>query len=189
MKKITERKVVSDMQEMMCPFCLKTVQTDVCTHCGGDVHYPGYPGHLPVGYTLQGRSIYVLGAYIGQGGFGITYIALDMTTNQRVAIKEYYPSHCCIRSNSTYVHPGAGQEETFTKGKQHFILEAQMLQSLSDLDSVVKVLDYFEANNSAYLVMEYLDGLSLKDHVEKNGKFDAQPFLNQMKPLMADVSA
>ena len=66
-------------------------------------------------------------------------------------------------------------------------MEAQMLQSLSDLDSVVKVLDYFEANNTAYLVMEYLDGRSLKDHVEKIGKLDAQIFLKQMQPLMADM--
>ena len=156
------------MLETMCPFCLNTAATDICPHCGRDIHYPGYPGHLPVGYTLHGHSVYILGSYIGQGGFGITYIALDMTTNQRVAIKEYYPNHCCGRNNSAYVYPSAGQEETYAKGKQHFILEAQMLQSLSDLSSVVKVLDYFEANNSAYLVMEYLDGLSLKDHLEKN---------------------
>ena len=175
------------MQATLCPFCMRTVQADICPYCGRDVHYPGYPGHLPVGYALNGRSTYILGAYIGQGGFGITYIAIDIITGQRVAIKEYYPSHCCLRTNSVEVYSGAGQEATYSKGKQHFILEAQMLQSLSDLDSVVKVLDYFEANNSAYLVMEYLDGPSLKDHVEKQGKLPAQAFLKQMKPLMADM--
>ena len=176
------------MHKQFCPFCMSEVQaSDCCPQCGKDVHYVGYPGHLPVGYTLQDRHVYIMGSYIGQGGFGITYIALDMTTNQRVAIKEYYPSHCCIRNSSTHIYPSAGQEETYTKGKHHFLQEAQMLQSLSDLSSVVKVLDFFEANNSAYLVMEYLDGSSLKDHVEKNGKLDAQTFLKQMQPLMADM--
>ena len=175
------------MQTTLCPFCMNPAMGSVCQHCGRDVHYSGYPGHLPVGYTLQGRGTYILGSYIGQGGFGITYIALDTTSNQNVAIKEYYPSHCCLRNNTTHVYPSAGQEETYNKGKQHFIMEAQMLQSLSDLDSVVKVLDYFEANNSAYLVMEYLDGPSLKDHIEQNGQLPAQEFLAKMKPLMADM--
>ena len=98
----------------------------------------------------------MIGAAIGQGGFGITYIALDATTNQRVAIKEYYPTHCCGRNNSTFVCASFGQEEMFVKGKDHFMNEAKILQSLSDIDSVVKVTDYFEANNAAYLVIGHM---------------------------------
>lgn len=176
------------MKTSLCPFCLKMVHTKICPYCGSDVNYPGYPNHLPVGYTLTGRMPYVIGAARGQGGFGITYIALDMTTNQRVAIKEYYPNHCCGRNNSTYVYPSFGQEEAFTKGKQHFLEEAQILYQLSNIDSIVKVLDYFEANNSAYLVMEFLDGISLKDYVENQGQVSASIILQQMKPLMKDMA-
>ena len=175
------------MQASLCPFCMKSAETEICPHCGRDTRYTGHSHYLPLGYTLQGRNTYLLGAAIGQGGFGITYIALNLQDNQRVAIKEYFPTHCCARENIVSVSSYPEQESTFCKGKAHFIDEAQMLQSLSDLGSVVKVLDYFEANNSAYLVMEYLDGLSLKDHVEKNGKLSARQFLNQMKPLMADM--
>ena len=179
--------MVANLEASMCPFCMRATTESPCPHCGKDVSYSGYPSHLPVGYNLRGKYSYVIGASLGQGGFGITYIALNVDTNLRIAIKEYYPSHCSIRENGTTVFPGYGQEETYNKGKQHFIMEAQMLQSLSDLDSVVKVLDYFEANNTAYLVMEYLDGSSLKDYVEKNGKLPAQNFLQQMKPLMSDM--
>lgn len=175
------------MQTTMCPFCMRAATGAICSHCGRDVHYPGHANHLPVGYTLQGQHAYILGAAIGQGGFGITYIAMDAQTNQRVAIKEYFPTHCCGRSSMTEICSNLGQEETFIRGKEHFLQEAQMLRSLSDLNSVVCVLDFFKANNSAYLVMEYLDGLSLKDYVEKNGKFPAQKFLSQLKPLMADM--
>ena len=175
------------MTGMMCPYCMNTVQESICPHCGRAVHYKGRPNHLPVGYTLNGQHPYVLGAAIGQGGFGITYIALDVETNLKVAIKEYFPTHCCGRSDVTIVYPNLDQEETLDKGKMRFLDEARMLKSLSDLASVVNVLDFFEANNSAYLVMEYLDGLSLKDHVEKKGKLPAQQFLVQLKPLMVDM--
>ena len=175
------------MQSCTCPFCLKIVQTEICPYCGNDVNYSGYPNHLPAGYTLTGNVPYILGVALGQGGFGITYIALNTITGQRVAIKEYFPNHCCGRNNSTYVYPSYGQEDTFIKGRAHFLQEAQMLQSLSDIDSIVKVYDYFEANNSAYLVMEFLDGRSLKDHVEHHGKMEAQSFLQQIRPLMDDM--
>ena len=65
--------------------------------------------------------------------------------------------------------------------------EAQLLKALSDLKGVVHVLDFFEFNNSAYLVMEYPDGPSLKQYVHKYGKFPAKKFLEQMYPLMEDI--
>lgn len=176
------------MQTSLCPYCLKMVQTDTCPYCGCDVNYCGYPNHLPVGFTLNGRNPYVIGAARGQGGFGITYIALDTVTNQRVAVKEYYPTHCCGRNNSTYVYPSYGQEATFSKGKGHFLEEAQILHSLSDINSIVRVMDFFESNNTAYLVMEFLDGSSLKDYVSHQGKLSASIFLQQMKPLMEDIA-
>ena len=172
---------------LLCPFCMNPATGEICPHCGRCVNYLGKIGHLPVGFTLQWIDTYILGAAIGQGGFGITYIAVNAATMEKVAIKEYFPTHCCTRTDVTTVYPYSDQEDAFTTGKHRFLEEARMLKSLSDLDSVVNVLDLFEANNSAYLVMEYLEGSSLKDHVEKNGKLPAQAFLNQMKPLMADM--
>ena len=175
------------MAARLCPFCMRMAEEDTCTHCGKNVNYAGSPAHLPAGYVVSGRHPYVLGAALGQGGFGITYIALDMITNERVAIKEYYPSYCSTRTNNDTVTAYSSQEEVYQKGKERFLDEARTLKSLSDLKNIVNVLDFFEANNSAYLVMEFLDGSSLKEYAAENGKFPAQKFLDQIRPLIEDI--
>jgi len=176
-----------NIKMVLCPFCLKEVQEELCPYCGKEVTYNGDPMHLHPGYVLKGKHPYVFGAALGQGGFGITYIALDMQTNQRVAIKEYFPTYCAGRTDDLSVASYRGQEEEFRKGRDRFLDEARMVKSLSDLPSVVNILDFFEANNSAYLVMEFLEGRSLKDCVKQDGKFEVQKFLKQIRPLMADV--
>ena len=177
------------MQATFCPYCLKLVTTDTCPYCGSNVHYTGNPMHLPVGTTLNGAHPYVLGACRGQGGFGVTYIALDAMTNARVAVKEYFPTYCSGRTSGMTIQSYYGQEDSYEKGRERFLDEARMLQSLSDLNSVVNVADFFETNNTAYLVMEFLDGCSLKDYVLQNGKMPAKQFLEQLKNLMADIDA
>ena len=171
----------------LCPFCLNEIQEQTCPYCGKSASYTGDPMHLQAGHILHGRNPYILGATLGQGGFGITYIAVDLQTKLRVALKEYFPAYCAGRSDKVTVTPYRGQEEAFSKGKERFLDEARMLKSLSDLPGMVNVLDYFEANNSAYLVMEFLEGDSLKVYAQKNGKFPAQPFLKQLRPLMEDI--
>ena len=166
---------------------MRMTESETCPHCGKNVNYAGSTAHLPAGYVVSGKQPYVLGAALGQGGFGITYIALDMVTGERVAIKEYYPTYCSVRSNAATVAPYTNQEEVYVKGKERFLDEARTLNSLSDLKSIVNVLDFFEANNTAYLVMEYLEGMSLKEYAAKNGTFPAQQFLEQIKPLMKDI--
>jgi len=175
------------MSSRLCPFCMHTADSDTCPHCGRNIHYAGSPAHLPAGFVVTGKHPYVLGAALGQGGFGITYIALDMVTNQRVAVKEYYPTYCSGRTSNSKVTAYSNQEEVYLKGKDRFLDEARTLKSLSDLQSIVNVLDYFEANNTAYLVMEFLEGSSLKSYAAKNGKFPARKFLEQVKPLMEDI--
>lgn len=175
------------MSFKLCPFCMQRTESDTCPHCGKDTNYAGRPLHLPAGYVVSGRHPYVLGAALGQGGFGITYIALDMETNKRVAIKEYFPTYCAGRTAENMVTAYQDQEAVYEKGRNRFLDEARVLQSLSDLPSIVNVLDFFEGNNSAYLVMEFLEGESLKTYAREKGKFPAQPFLQQLRPLMADL--
>ena len=175
------------MKMTLCPYCMKEVADEMCPYCGNSTAYTGKPAHLPCGYVLQGTHPYILGAALGQGGFGITYIALDMVTNERVAVKEYYPTYCAVRTDQQIVTSYAGQEAVFDKGKDRFLDEARVLKSLSDLNSIVNVLDFFEFNNSAYLVMEFLEGDSLKLYAMKNGRFPAQAFLQQLRPLMEDI--
>ena len=166
---------------------MKMAEGDTCPHCGKNLNYAGQPLHLPAGFVVSGRHPYVLGAALGQGGFGITYIALDMVTNTRVAIKEYFPTHCSGRTGNNMVTAYQNQADVFRKGKQRFLEEAKTLKSLTDLPHIVNVLDFFEANNSAYLVMEFLEGVSLKNYVTRKGRFPAKKFLNQIRPLMEDI--
>lgn len=175
------------MSSRLCPFCMRMAEEEICPHCGKKVNYPGQPMHLPAGFVISGKHPYVLGAALGQGGFGITYIALDMVTNQRVAIKEYYPTYCSARTNQSAVTAYSSQEDVYLKGKERFLDEARTLKSLSDLPNIVNVLDFFESNNSAYLVMEFLEGSSLKEFAARHGKFPAQEFLQQIRPLMEDI--
>lgn len=175
------------MQATYCPYCMKVVQTEICPHCGSNVNYPGDPMHLPVGIVLNGKHPYVLGACRGQGGFGVTYIALDAETNTRVAIKEYFPTYCSGRSGTEMIRSYRGQEEAYDKGKARFLDEARTVQSLNDLENVVQVLDFFECNNTAYMVMEFLDGCSLKEYVQNNGPIPSRQLLEQMKPLLCDM--
>ena len=175
------------MKKTLCPYCMKMTDTDTCPHCGKNTNYTGTSLHLPAGYVVHGKHPYVLGAALGQGGFGITYIALDMVTQERVAIKEYFPTYCAGRTADHAVTAYPNQEEIFQKGKERFLDEARVLKSLSDLKSIVNVLDFFGFNNSAYLVMEFLEGDSLKSHAQKHGKFPAQEFLGKLRPLMEDI--
>ena len=166
---------------------MKMSDGDTCPHCGKNSKYANQPLHLPAGFVVSGKHPYVLGAALGQGGFGITYIALDMVTNTRVAIKEYFPTHCSGRTANHSVTAYQNQADVYRKGKERFLNEARTLQSLTELPSIVNVLDFFEANNSAYLVMEFLDGISLKEYAARNGTIPAQAFLEQLKPLMEDI--
>lgn len=124
---------------------------------------------LPEGARLQNR--YIVKDILGFGGFGITYSALDTTLDQRVAIKEYYPASLVNRT------PGSHQVEVFSKkqmgeyqkGVRRFLEEARNMALFSKEEDIVNVYNYFEENGTAYLVMEYLDGMSLKAYTTKNG--------------------
>ena len=87
-----------------CPHCMRPASGAICEHCGGDMNWAGEPGTLPVGTVLTGSGglrTYTVGAARGKGGFGITYIALEMNTRARIAVKEYFPTVCGYRSSDS----------------------------------------------------------------------------------------
>ena len=81
------------MSSRLCPFCMRMSESETCPHCGKNVNYAGSPAHLPAGYVVSGKHPYVLGAALGHGGFGITYIALyrskSQTHSQQPAAETY----------------------------------------------------------------------------------------------------
>ena len=172
-----------------CPHCMRPATGEVCTSCGGPVNGAAAPGQLPLGTMLRGAEghTYQIGAARGQGGFGITYAAMDLTSAKRVAIKEYFPTRCAMRIQSNQVIPLTGQNDIFHGGKKSFLEEAMMLSAVGALPSVVSVKDYFEANGTAYLVMEFVDGVPLHRIVSQKGRMSSEELLPKLPELLMDL--
>ena len=176
-----------------CPHCMKPATGPRCPNCGGDVSWTGQRGiDLPVGTILSGGNglrTYQIGAARGKGGFGITYIALETNSGRRMAIKEYFPTRCAFRGgNGVDVQAMTGQEEPFQSGMKSFLDEGKMLLSQDDLPCVVHVIDYFQANGTAYLVMEYLDGVALHTQMARmGGRIPVGELMPRLALLMRDI--
>ena len=151
----------------ICPICMRrnALSNGYCRYCREKIHIDVPAGLLPPGIVLNGR--YLTGYYLGYGGFGATYRALDMTNSNVVAIKEYFPSLWCHR------HTGSStmtvtQAEEYGYGLKHFRGEAEILQNLRHIPEVVRCDGFFYENNTAYYVMEYLDGETLQKYLNRN---------------------
>ncbi len=155
-----------------CPNCFMPIKgTTICPNCGHDYSKnKQYAGVLPPFTLLNNR--YLLGRVLGKGGFGITYIAKDIMSNSICAVKEYMPSEYSTRSGGTQnIIPFSDDKAkfVFTHGREKFVEEAKTLLKLRNNPIVVDILDYFTQNNTAYLVMEYLDGQDLRKMARNSG--------------------
>lgn len=159
---------------------------EICPHCG---HVSGSTKNEV--YHLQPTTIigkrYIVGEVIGYGGFGVTYIGWDAALEQRVAIKEYFPNEFCARAlGEDHVSPYSGSKsEQFESGKIKFLSESKCLSKLSDVEGIVKIQECFEENNTAYIVMEYLEGKTLKALIEEQGKIDVDTAICMIKPVLS----
>ncbi len=175
-----------------CFGCMKeTNGEEVCPHCGYCTEkFPPSVHQLRPGTILNGA--YVIGKVMGQGGFGITYIGWDLNLDRAVAIKEYYPSGAVTRDTSvscSVISYQGPQEEYFNKGKRRFEKEAQILSKFSGNPQIVQVQNYFQGNNTAYIVMELLQGITLKEYTaRKGGRIPPKELLDLMKPIVKTLS-
>ena len=148
------------------------------------------PLALPVGTVLAGK--YVISQALGQGGFGITYVAEDYKTKEKVAIKEFFPDTMVTRgpNNAITIHSGPAGEN-FVYGKDCFLEEAKTLAEFIGNENIVRVISYFEENGTAYFVMEYIEGESFQDYIKSQGGKvsweDAQKFLIPVMDALAAV--
>ena len=153
----------------LCISCFKNIgNTTICPYCGAEQKTrPKEAFHLYPKTILKNR--YYIGEVIGYGGFGVTYKALDMRLNETVAIKEYFPAGFVNRvPGETDVIKFPGEKgERFEEGKEKFLNEARNTAKFSDNPNIVNVYDFFEANNTAYMVMEYLEGISQGEEPKK----------------------
>ncbi len=148
------------------------------------------PGNcLPVDYKL---GEYVIQAVLGQGGFGITYLAQDTRLNSQVAIKEYFPQAYASRDTTATIRPHTtptGSLEHYEWGLNEFLKEAQALAKFKHAH-IVRVLRFLEANGTAYMVMEYEEGESLLAYLRSHGGSLPEPMLlNIFIPVLTGLQA
>ena len=170
-----------------CPNCFADKPADAaCPECGWPAGYENRTGvHLAPGTQLLSR--YDVGRLLGQGGFGATYLGWDDRLQVKVAVKEYYPANLISRipGGSRVVPFSDVHAEGFHLGMKKFLDEARLLARLRDIKEIVGVQDFFEANDTAYLIMELLQGRTLKKYVsESGGSLDPRRAVSILGPIM-----
>lgn len=163
----------------------------ICPSCGHDNSVPSSVREcLPEGSILNGK--YLVGQLLGRGGFGITYIAIELNLNVKVAIKEYFPADVCNRSGSSRKVEVSNQqvgEEGFQKGIAAFQKEAKAL-ALYDTPSIAHVREFFRENNTAYIVMDYIDGTDLSKELSNcGGRMPWERVKTLMLPLIQALNS
>ena len=145
----------------ICPYCGKVHQTE-----------PEEPIFLIPGTVLAER--YIIGECVGSGGFGVVYRAWDAKLETILAIKEFYPRRLVARAQgTTYLIIAKKYQEEFDYRKKRFLSEARSMAKLGKHRSIPNVFEFFEANHSAYIVMELLEGLPLNVYLDQvEGKLD-----------------
>ena len=163
-----------------------------CQNCGRvNDSYTPQSYHLPPSTVLQNR--YMLGRVLGEGGFGITYIGRDLRLDMKIAVKEYYPKEQAMRNTSSstaLISYGGNTAHSFERGKKRFLSEARTLAKLIKHKTIVGVSDFFEENNTAYIVMEYIEGTTFHVWTEQwGGRIPAEELFRTVKPLFPALSA
>ena len=143
---------------------------------------------LRKGTRLIGR--YTIEGVLGQGGFGITYLGIDELHEKKVAIKEFFPQGIVTRNieyqdNVTVTF--VGEKDNYEKGKERFLKEARTMAKFSKDEGIVKALDFFEINNTAYIVMEYLEGITLKQYLRENQRIVPEDLIELLVPLIESL--
>ncbi len=174
--------------EKMCFNCFREIDhPGLCPYCGFDNtdNTIKFPGSMKAGSILNGQ--YIVGRVLGQGGFGITYLALDYHLDIRVAIKEYLPEGMATRLlGTTLVTIYEGEKlENFNYGAERFLDEARVLAKFIGIKSIASIKSYFRENNTAYFVMDYIEGINFKNYIKNHGgTINYQEALRILLPVM-----
>ena len=168
-----------------CPNCFsENTKDNICKQCGYDSTNPGKPGeYLTPGTILVSK--YMVGQVLGHGGFGVTYLGIDLAIQTKVAIKEYLPAGMAVRGLDTLTVTSYMGEKgrNYKHGLQRFIEEAKVLSKFNAVSSIVSIFDVFTANGTAYIVMEYLDGENLSKYVKRNAPLPYDQVLQFILPV------
>ena len=166
--------------QKICIQCMKEKpnRDGICPFCGFDPdQYKQTSFVLPPFTILNGK--YLVGKELGTGGFGITYVALDMRLGRKVAIKEFFMRGGMHRDTSASTEVSYTQDDSdyfmmVKTSMEKFEEEARILARLGKLPGIVDIYDIFNENNTAYIVLEYLDGFTLQKYVEREAAREAK---------------
>ena len=179
-------------QKHLCYNCFqeREVLEGPCPYCGFDLaeNEKKFPVALRAGTVLNGR--YIIGRVLGQGGFGITYLALDTQLNAKVAIKEFMPNDIATRIGTTVSVAMDTKSEEFAYGAERFQEEARTLAKFIGNPNIAAVTSYFDENDTSYFVMDYIEGISFKTYIANHGgKISVEETLNVMIPVLRALTA
>ena len=179
-------------QKNLCYNCFqeREVLEGPCPYCGFDLaeNEKKFPVALRAGTVLNGR--YIIGRVLGQGGFGITYLALDTQLNAKVAIKEFMPNDIATRIGTTVSVAMDTKSEEFAYGAERFQEEARTLAKFIGNPNIAAVTSYFDENDTSYFVMDYIEGISFKTYIANHGgKISVEETLNVMIPVLRALTA
>ena len=182
-----------NMQMIRCTRCMHEMKEGerYCPYCGYDQQGEAQPSNaLRRGTVLQGR--YLIGNVIGQGGFGITYVGYDLTLEMKVAVKEYFPSGSAMRTGSISGNIqwdfGENEEKQWAAGIDRFLKEARRMARLDSVPSVVRVRDCFKENQTAYIVMDFVEGVTLKNYLMGHGVMRWEECLRLLGPILDSLA-
>lgn len=173
----------------LCIGCMKPLgESTICEHCGlKQDEYSPIPRCLMPGTDLSDR--YVTGKVLGEGSFGITYMGWDQSIDIPVAIKEYFPSDMvsrdviCGSDNHVYLYESEKKKD-YDSYLKKFYEEAKTLSRVNQIEGIVSVRDFFYENNTAYIVMQHIGGVSVKQYVKKNGKIPGETVVEMFRPVL-----
>lgn len=184
---------MEDLLGNKCLYCMTGAYdsvTGVCPVCRHDRTYQNADHQLSVGAVLGGR--YLVGRALGQGGFGVTYIGWDMYKNEKIAIKEYFPSGCAARKRDNYTlspYSDSESQNIYESGKTRFLDEAKRLKEINDVANVVRVSAFFAENNTAYIIMDYVEGITFKKYLfDRGGLTSLADALEKLHPVVTALS-
>ena len=168
-----------------CIICGNEYEETICPYCGYAKDRAGEPQYLESGVQL-GNGRYVISCAVGAGGFGITYSAWDTLLKQRVAIKEYLPGEFSTRVKGVFdvTVYGGEKSEQFKDGLDKFLEESRKLAKFGHVPGIVQIFDYFQENNTAYIVMEYLDGETLGERLDREKKIPVDEALSIVTTIL-----
>ena len=175
---------------MYCYNCMTKLPggAEFCPQCGKSAVPDEIPHHLAPQTVLNGK--YLVGNSIGEGGFGITYVGLDLNLNLKIAIKEFFPNGYANRNNKVTNKVTLNyqkEREYFKNGKEQFLREARSLAKFSREKGIVDVRDFFTENDTAYIIMDYVDGETLSQRLKRQGVFQPDELFRMMLPIMRSL--